>query len=222
MTTDHFAGQVASDPGRTVQAGYDALAPRFAEWMAGVADEPSERFIGAVAARLGAGATMLDLGCGNGANARRLAERFDVVGVDISDSQLRIARAAAAEVTFVRADFGELDFPAETFDAVIALYSVMHVPRADHATLFAKIRRWLKSRGLFLASLSHVGGPDRTEEWLGVEMFFSGFDAETNSRLLREAGFELLVDEVVPMTGPAGEIAFLWVLARSVVDSQRL
>ena len=45
-------------------------------------------------------------------------------------------------------------------------------------------------------------------------MFFSGFDADTNRRLVREAGFELLVDELVWMQEPESEVAFLWVLAR--------
>jgi hypothetical protein len=44
----------------------------------------------------------------------------------------------------------------------------------------------------------------------------SGWDAETNSRLAREAGFELVVSEVIPMWEPDSgyETAFLWVLAR--------
>ena len=45
-------------------------------------------------------------------------------------------------------------------------------------------------------------------------MFFSGFDAETNRRLAQEAGFELLVDDVIRMTEPEGETAFLWVLGQ--------
>ena len=62
--------------------------------------------------------------------------------------------------------------------------------------------------------MSHVGGEDRVDDWLGVEMVFSGFDAETNRRLVGEAGFELLADELVWMTEPEGEVAFLWLLAR--------
>ena len=100
------------------------------------------------------------------------------------------------------ADFSELDIAANTFDAVTALYSIMHVPRDEHPALFGRIARWLKPGGLFLASLSHVGGPDWTGEWLGVEMFFSAFDAETNRRLVREAGFELILDELVRMREP--------------------
>src|SRR5204863_355763 len=82
-----------------------------------------------------------------------------------------------------RADFTQLDFAAASFDAITALYSIVHVPRDEQPALLERIARWLKPDGLFLASLSHVGGPDATHEWLGVEMFFSGFDADTNRRL---------------------------------------
>jgi cyclopropane fatty-acyl-phospholipid synthase-like methyltransferase len=197
-----------------VQAGYDALAPRFGEWGSRVEGDPWERFLEELAGRLGDGARVLDLGCGNGAKTARLATRFDVVGVDLSEEQLRLARATVPEATFLQADFLELDFPPESFDAITAFYSIVHVPRDEHPALFGRILRWLKPGGLFLASMSHVGGPDRTEEWLGVEMFFSGFDAETNRRLVREAGFELLAEEVVWMREPELEVAFLWVLGR--------
>ena len=162
---------------------------------------------------LTSGDRILDVGCGPGRHAHALGRRgFEVVGVDISEEQLRLARAEVPEATFVQADFAELDFYEASFDVVVAFYSIVHVPRAQHSALFADIRRWLKPGGLFLASLSRVGGPDRTEEWLGVEMFFSGFPAETNRQLVREAGFELLFDEVVWMREPGVDVAFLWVL----------
>jgi ubiquinone/menaquinone biosynthesis C-methylase UbiE len=169
-----------------------------------------------LAGRLPADARVLDLGCGNGGKISRLAERFEVVGVDISERQLELARAAVPEAAFVQADFTTLDFPAEAFDAVTALYSIVHVPRDEQPDLLSRIMRWLKPGGLFLASMSHVGGEDRTDEWLGVEMFFSGFDADTNRRLVRQAGFELLMDELVWMhePEPEGDAAFLWVLGR--------
>ncbi|HEY7148407.1 MAG TPA: methyltransferase domain-containing protein [Gaiellaceae bacterium] len=203
-----------SDRRATVEAGYDALADSFGEWMARVEGDPWKRFLDELAARLPANARVLDLGCGNGSKTARLAGRFDVLGVDVSERQLQLARAEVPGATFVHADFMELDFPTETFDAVTALYSLVHAPREDYPALFRRIGDWLKPGGHFLASMSHVGGPDRIEEWLGVDMFFSGFDAETNSRIVREAGFELLAEEVVWMQEPGLEVAFLWVLAR--------
>jgi ubiquinone/menaquinone biosynthesis C-methylase UbiE len=201
---------------RAVRDGYDALAPRLGEWMARVEGDPWERFVQELEARLPGGAGVLDLGCGSGAKTKRLAESFEVVGVDISEEQLRLARAEVPEARLVQADFAELDFPTESFDAVTAFYSIVHVPRTEHPALLRKILGWLKPGGLFVASLSRVGGDDRTEKWLGVEMFFSGFDAETNRRLAREAGFELLVDDLIWMREPEpeGETTFLWVLGR--------
>jgi SAM-dependent methyltransferase len=206
----------ADERKRTVETGYDALADRFGEWMAKVEGDPWERFLGELAGHLPADARVLDLGCGNGAKIARLADRFEVVGVDISARQLQLARAAVPGASFIHADFAELDFPAEAFDAVTALYSIVHVPRDEQPDLLGRIRDWLKPGGLFLASMSHVGGEDRTDEWLGVEMFFSGFDADTNRRLVREAGFELIADDLVWMREPEpeGETAFLWVLGR--------
>ena len=201
---------------RTVEAGYDALAPTFLEWTEAIEGDPTERFLDDLAARLPADARVLDLGCGAGRAAKRL-ERFEVVGVDVSQEQLRRARANAPAATFVQGDFARLDFRDGSFDAVVALFSIVHVPRAEHAELLGRIVRWLAPGGLFLASLSQVGGPDRAYEWLGVEMFFSGWDAATNSRLVREAGFEPIVDELVFMREPEpeGEVGFLWVLART-------
>jgi SAM-dependent methyltransferase len=207
---------LADERKRTVEAGYDALADRFGEWMAQVEGDPWERFVDELADRLPAGARVLDLGCGNGAKIARLADRFDVVGVDISKRQLELARAAVPGAAFVQADVAKLEFPVRAFDAVTALYSLVHVPREEQPGLLGRIRSWLKPGGLFLASMSHVGGEDRIDEWLGVEMFFSGFDAETNRRLVRQAGFELLADDLVWMHEPEpdGDSAFLWVLGR--------
>jgi SAM-dependent methyltransferase len=200
---------------RTVEAGYDALGPAFAEWTSRIEGDPWERFVDEVVGRLDEGARVLDLSCAARRVAQRIGERFDVVGVDLSEEQLRLARSNAPRATFVHGDFAELELPQASFDAAVALYSIVHVPRDEHAALLGRIRGWLKPGGLFLASLSHRGGPDSTDEWLGVPMFFSGFDAGTNTRLVREAGFELLLDELVFMHEPEyGEVGFLWVLAR--------
>lgn len=208
MTTDERT--------RTVQAAYDALGARYGDWDARIAGEPSERFLEKLAARLPSSGRVLDLGCGNGRKISRLADRFELVGAELSEEQLKLARAKLPAATLLHADFGELDFAAHAFDAVTALYSIVHLPREQHPALFGRIARWLKPGGLFLASLGHVGGPDRTHEWIGVQMFFSAYDANTNRRLVREAGFDLVVDELVWMREPEpeGEVAFLWVLAR--------
>jgi SAM-dependent methyltransferase len=200
--------------GELVRAGYDALAPRFGAWAARIRDPTRDRLTPELASRLPERARVLDLGCGSGVLARVLAERFEVVGVDISPEQLALAREAVPRATFVEADFTALELDEASFDGVCALYSIMHVPREQHAALFGRISGWLRPGGLFLASLSSRGSEDWTGEWLGVEMFFSGYDAETNRRLLAETGFELVHDEIATIEEPEGPAEFLWVLAR--------
>lgn len=200
-------------PREIVRSAYDQLAPTFGEWCARVEGDPWERFADELAARLGESARVLDLGCGNGAKILRLAKRFDVVGVDISEEQLQLAREAVPQATFVQGDFTKVEVEGP-FDAVTAFYSITHVPREEHTRLFEKVARLLRPGGYLLVTLSASGSDDWIGEWLGVEMFFSGFDADTNRRLLREAGFELLLDEVVAMQEPEVEVRFLWVLAQ--------
>ena len=50
-------------------------------------------------------------------------------------------------------------------------------------------------------------------DFLGAPSYFSGFEPETNRRLLADARFVLLRDEVVTIREPEGDATFHWVLA---------
>ena len=110
---------------------------------------------------------------------------------------------------------GDLDWPAASVDAVVAFYSLTHVPRDEHAALFGRIREWLRPGGLFLASLGVEDDPGGVEaDWLGVDMYFSHFSARASLRLLAEAG--LVVERSETRTEPEDrhDARFLWVVAR--------
>ena len=70
-----------------------------------------------------------------------------------------------------------------------------------------------------LATLGAADSPGWTGEWLGVPMFFSAYDADANRFAVRNAGLELLVDEVAEVGEPEGNVSFLWVLARKTSDT---
>ena len=200
---------------RVVELGYDELGPRFGEWARRIEDDPRERFTAELERRLEPGARMVDLGCGAGVpSTRRLAERFDVLGVDVSREQLALARANVPRARFLRADLTELELPEGSADAVTAFYSLNHVPREALPALFVRIAGWLRRGGLLLASLGAGGSADWVGEWLGTTMFFSSWEPAENRRLLERAGFELLLDEVATLHEPEGEARFHWVLAR--------
>ncbi|MEV6242104.1 class I SAM-dependent methyltransferase [Lentzea sp. NPDC051838] len=197
---------------KIVEAGYDAMAERYLSWSAEIADDPRLRYLDDFDRRLEDNARILELGCGAGVPVtKKLAERHDVLGVDLSRQQLDLAKANVPGARFEKADMTELDFADGTFDGIAAFYSILHVPRAEQPELIARIARWLKPGGLFLASLG-VGTPDVTETWLGVEMFFGSNSPDENRALLSQH-MEIVTDDLVTMHEP-GPATFHWVLTR--------
>lgn len=118
---------------------------------------------------------------------------------------------------FQAADMRSLDFAAGSWDAVLAFYSIIHVPRADQPALFSNIRRWLSSGGHFVACLSsgdlRVG---QEADWLDAgPMFWSGFDADTNLQLVSDAGFDIIDAAIIPQMEEGEEVRFLWIEAEA-------
>jgi cyclopropane fatty-acyl-phospholipid synthase-like methyltransferase len=204
-----------SDARRIVESGYDSSAERYLEWSARIADDPRLRFLGELTDRLADGADVLDLGCGAGVPCTALlAERHDVLGVDLSATQLELARRNVPRARFEKGDMTTVSFPDGRFDAVTAFYSVLHVTREDQGALFARIARWLRPGGWFLAALGCSESNGVEADWLGTPMFFSSHAPPENRRLLATAGFTLVVDEPVTMHEPEGPATFHWVLGR--------
>jgi len=198
-----------------VGRGYDAMVDTWESWSAQIVDDPRHEWAADLASRLDDGARVLELGCGGGTReTRELAARFRLTGVDLSERQLERARERVPGAAFVHGDLTTVEFDDASFEAVAAFYSFNHVPRELLAPTFARIHRWLAPGGLFTASLGASDLDGWTGDFLGAPSFFSGFAPQTNARLVREAGFELVRDEVVAITEPEGPTTFHWLLAR--------
>lgn len=204
------------DPKRVVAEGYDRIAERYAAWAAGVRDEERQRYTALLLESLPPGAEVLELGCGSGVpTTKRLAERIAVTGVDISARQIELARRNVPGVRFVHADMTTLEFPPASFDAVTAFYAITHVPREEHGPLFRSIAEWLRPNGLLVATMgAGAAEGDIEEDWLGAPMYFSHFDADTNRRLVEEAGLRIETARVEVADEDGVPIPFLWVVAR--------
>jgi len=136
-----------------------------------------------------------------------------VLAIDLSARQLELARANVPGATFRKADLSTVDLPDASADAVTAFYSMTHVPRDRHADVLGRVARWLRPGGFLLLTLSARGETDGVHEFCGVPMFFSGYGPDTNRQLLADAGFSLLLDELVTMQEPNTVSTFQWVLA---------
>jgi SAM-dependent methyltransferase len=205
---------VHRDPGDLVSAGYDQIADRYLAWSSdfSVRLDWLERLNAIVPAP----ADVLDLGCGAGIPAARwlVDHGYRVGGIDGSAEQIRRAKANVPEALFAIADMTNAIIAERSKDAVVATYSITHVPRNLQADLFKSIRSWLRPGGVLLASLGAGEVNDWRGEWLGVEMFFSHFGPETNLQMVKAAGLEIIDSEIVGEDEEGIEVSFLWVLAR--------
>ena len=123
---------------------------------------------------------------------------------------LALARRNAPGARLVRADMVDLAFARRSFDAAVAFWTLIHVPRDAHASLLARIRSWLRPGGLFAGTLGRGDNPaDLVPDFYGAPMYWSHFDAETNRALLRAAGFDLVQADEIQDEGETP----LWVIA---------
>lgn len=215
----------ADDPSSAVVAGYDHLASSWDDWAGDVHPDLRAKYLERLAARLSPGSDVLDLGCGTGRPvAAHLATVHSYLGVDASPEMVELAQQNVPDGRFQVADMTVLDLPENGFDAVVAFYSIIHVPRDDQPELFSRIRSWLRPGGLFVGCLSSGDLPEGWEDdWLGGgPMYWSGFDADTNRSLLEEAGFRLDNAEVCTQMEGDTEVRFLWVEAHHPIHDQRV
>jgi SAM-dependent methyltransferase len=185
------------DHKKLVQAGYNAIA---AEYLA-TRSKTSEDvlLLQELITRLPAGAKVLDAGCGAGVPvARILSQLFDVTGVDFAEAQIEMARELVPNAKFICHDIVDLDLPDGFFDAVCSYYAIIHIPRQEHPKLLQNFHRMLKPGGLALICLgANDLENDIEESYHGSPMYWSHFDAETNLKLIGEAGFEIILSKTV-------------------------
>lgn len=180
-----------------VKAGYDAISN---EYLASrTKDSEDVQLLDELVQRLPLGAAVLDAGCGAGVPVTQLlSQQFQVVGVDFSEEQIKLARKLVPQAYFMCEDITKLTFPDETFDAICSYYAIIHIPREAHEALFRQFNRLLKPSGLALLCLGADDlDDDIVEDYLGTRMYWSHYDDETNLAMLANCGFDIIWSRIV-------------------------
>jgi SAM-dependent methyltransferase len=157
---------------------------------------------------LDTGSRVLDLGCGTGLpTARQLAAAgLDVVGIDLSAGMVALARAHVPAATFHQADIADLrpggPLDLGRFDAVVAFFSLLMLPRTEIPLALRTIRDLLAPGGLFALSMVEADLDDFEIPFLGGQLRVSGYLHEDLCQVVRAAGFEI-VDESSYTYAPA-------------------
>lgn len=207
--------QIASTPN---PAFWDAAAEKYA---ASPVKDPAtfERKIAITKSLMRPEHVVLDVGCGTGSLALRLADSAaDVHGLDLSAEMIRIARdkTIAQGASNVRFHVGAFD---ESFDAVapgtldgLCAYSILHLLARREAAL-AQMHALLKPGGFFVTSTACLkdswvpfGPLVKVMQWFGKAPWVGMLTKEQLTAEIEAAGF---VDVQDPGVGGDKMIAFL-------------
>lgn len=195
-----------------VAAGYDKIGKEYADHLATGRTEETyyRRFLGRCLRLVPDGGRVLDAGCGAGIVAAEIARRARVIGVDISTTQIRLARERVPGGTFFLADLAKLHFRPSSFDAIAAFWSLIHVRRELHRVILGRMHAWLRPGGVLFGTLGSDDNPDeRDDDFFGATMYWSHFDAETTRQFTSDVGFSIVQAEVVEDQGEHP----LWLIA---------
>jgi Methylase involved in ubiquinone/menaquinone biosynthesis len=156
------------------------------------------------------GSSVLDVCCGAGASALPAAKlvgpRGKVIGVDLANELLELARAKAAQqhfgnIQFELGDMLSLRFPSRSFDAVVCVFGIFFVP--DMAKAVRELWRLVRPGGQLAVTTwgPNLFEPANTAFWRSINNvraeLYKGFhpwdrisDPANLEKILREGGVE--------------------------------
>jgi ubiquinone/menaquinone biosynthesis C-methylase UbiE len=155
-------------------------------------------------AKIHAGQSVLDLGCGTGTLAimmKRSVPAAQVTGLDGDEHVLAIAQRKAEQANVnIQLDHGlasELPYPDHFFDIVVSSFVIHHLTSEDKVRAFKAVRRVLRPGGWF-----HILDFGRPVNFVtGIQaLFFKMFEQTAdnfNGRIplmLKEVGFDSIAE----------------------------
>jgi len=189
---DGINGEPTGERARQVKASYDTLAVAYAaHFCAELEGKPFDRRLLDQITRSIDGA-VCDLGCGPGHVTNYLRQRgANVRGIDISPRMIEEARQRYPDVAFEVGDMRSLPHDNAVFDAVVALYSLIHFDDIDLSGALREIRRLLAPDGLFLGAFHRGRSLIHFSELLGyrINLDFRLFEPDEITALLTQTGF---------------------------------
>ncbi|GGW31578.1 class I SAM-dependent methyltransferase [Streptomyces griseoloalbus] len=218
MTAAHSA--TAPDPGhdsnlgpahvRATRTFYDTIAEDYADHFRDILDAlPLDRALLAGYAELvGPGGRVADVGCGPGRVTAHLASLgLSVLGLDLSEGMLTIARRENPGLRFEQGSMLNLDLPDGSLAGVVSYYSTIHLPEDELPAAFAEFLRVLAPGGHLLVAFQVGDEPRRHQEPFGhrVTLDFQRRRPELIAQLLEAAGFTLVLRTVRAADTELGE-----------------
>src|SRR5271156_4733186 len=187
-----IASTESSEVKNLVERSYDNVAQDYLAWSAPRPTTTRASYIDNLVRILPSEASVLELGCGAGVPSTQtlISHGLQVTGVDISASQIALAREHIPQARLIHSDMMSLSFPPNSFNAIVGFYSIFHLPKEEQGIMISRATRWLKPGGWLLCNFHTAEGDTVRENWFkpGVSIFSSGLGVEGNRDMLRKDG----------------------------------
>ena len=138
----------------------------------------------------------LDIGCGGGANVKKLLVKTPygkVIGIDYSEvSVIKSSKINKAEIEnkhceILQGNVMKLPFRKETFDIITAFETIYFWPDINEA--FKQVYRVLKVSGTFMICNESNGENSKEEKWTKIIQGMKIYNSEQIKKSLEDAGF---------------------------------
>ena len=138
----------------------------------------------------------LDIGCGGGANVKKLLVKTPygkVIGIDYSEvSVIKSSKINKAEIEnrrceILQGNVMKLPFGNETFDIITAFETIYFWPDINEA--FKQVYRVLKVSGTFMICNESNGENSKEEKWTKIIQGMKIYNSEQIKKSLEDAGF---------------------------------
>lgn len=185
---------------RAIRDAFDTVATDYARLLPDLtAEAPLDRAVLAAfleMVREGSGdGLVIDVGCGSGRVTAHLADAgLRMVGMDLSDGMVRVARSARQDIPYAVAHAGVLPLRTGTIAGLLAWYSVINLPTGLLPTVFAEFARVMRSGALIVLAFQSGEGErvDRTTSYgQRVPMTYYRHRVEEAVQTLADSGFAM-------------------------------
>ena len=179
-----------------------------------------------------AGMHLLEIGCGDGANARELVDMGALVtAAEIDADRIEnLAPLAGPNLSFQHCRAEDLPFPDGHFDGIVFFNSMHHVPAADLETALSEAFRVLKPGGRLFIQEPLAVGPgyeiarfidDEEAAYARVQAALAGMVATGHFRPFAEARRYTLSDSYKSFQAYADMLVTVDPARRKILDAQR-
>lgn len=157
------------------------------------------------------GGYVLDAGTGAGIPAAKFLVKkgFKVTGIDISEKMIEAAKKNVPEGEFKVKNILELDFPDKTFDGIVCVYTLWHIPKEKHQEIFQNFKRMLKPGGILMINTG-LRESNGLSLFFGQPMLWSNNNPKETLKQVNDLGMEIIMEGVLER---GGEYQY-WIFAK--------